>query len=190
MRTTKRWTFVTLAALALVGGSMTAEAVDAKEDSTSLVFGYVDVKDAPASIDWVSLKRSGGRPGYYRLGLTNGVYCYIGVEPGSYQVEKSGGVKGGLIFGNAVEFEYGTRGRDATALRVGTPGVYFMGAHRFVAQDGARFAVGRFEMQAVQSPTEREVLERLIELLESDKDLKAYTREIGFAKRRLAELSQ
>ena len=50
------------------------------------------------------------------------------------------------------------------------------------------FAPDKFEMKPVQSPTEKELLQRLLKELETDKELSAYTRQVGLAKRRLAEL--
>ena len=188
--TTRRRLLAGMAALALVGGCATTEPVDPKDDGTSLVFGYFDGKDAPSSIDWVSIKRYGGAPAYYQAGATNGLFWHIGVEPGSYQVEKFGGLKRVLIFSNTVEYNYGTRGRNETAVRIVTPGIYFMGAHRYVAHDGGLFAEDKFAMQAVKSPTEKELLTRLIAQLEADKELRVYTRQIGLAKKRLAELSR
>jgi hypothetical protein len=190
MTTTRRRLLAGLAAVALVAGCATTEPVDPKDASTSLVFGYFDAKDAPSSVDWVSIKRYGGAPAYYQLGTKDGLFWHVGVEPGSYQVEKFGGVKRVLIFGNTVEYNYGTRGRNETAVRIVAPGVYFMGAHRYVAHDGGLFAADKFEMQAVKSPTEKELLARLIAELEADKELRTYTRQIGLAKKRLAEVSR
>ena len=190
MRTTRRWLLASLAAMALAAGCATNAPIDPKDERTSLVFGYFDAKDAPSSIDWVSIKRYGGEPAYYQLGTEKGLFWHIGVEPGSYQVEKFGGVKRVLIFGNQVEYNYGTRGRNDTAVRILAPGIYFMGSHRYVAHDGGLFGVDKFEMQAVKSPTEKELLARLIAELEADKELRAYTRQIGLAKKRLAELSR
>jgi hypothetical protein len=190
MTTTRRWLMAGLAAMVLVAGCATTEPVDPKDTSASLVFGYFDAKDAPSSIDWVSIKQYGGSAGYYNVGIKDGLFWHVGVEPGSYQVEKFGGVKRVLIFGNEVEYNYGTRGRNETAIRINTPGVYFMGAHRYVPHAGGFFAADKFEMQAAKSPTERELLVRLIAELEADKDLRVYTRQIGLAKKRLAELAR
>jgi|RhiMetdeSRZDD1v2_1073273.scaffolds.fasta_scaffold68902_5 hypothetical protein len=190
MTTSRRWLLASLAAMVLVAGCATHQPVDPNDAGTSLVFGYFDAKDAPSSIDWVSIKRYGGAPAYYQLGTKNGLFWHVAVEPGSYQVEKFGGVKRVLIFGNDVEYNYGTRGRNETAIRIVTPGVYFMGAHRYIAHDGGLFAADKFEMQAVKSPSEKELLTRLVAELEADKELRIYTRQIGLAKKRLAELSR
>jgi hypothetical protein len=190
MSTTRRWLLASLAAMVLVAGCATTEPVDPKDTTSSLVFGYFDSKEAPSSIDWVSIKQYGGTAGYYNVGIKDGLFWHVGVEPGSYQVEKFGGVKRVLIFGNEVEYNYGTRGRNETAIRIATPGVYFMGAHRYVPHAGGFFAADQFEMRAAKSPTERELLVRLIAELEADKELRVYTRQIGLAKKRLAELSR
>src|SRR5687767_10224702 len=118
MTTTRRWLLCGLAAVALVAGCATTESVDPKDTSTSLVFGYFDAKDAPSSVDWVSIKQYGAASGYYNVSTKNGLFWHVGVEPGSYQVEKFGGVKRLLIFGSEVEYNYGTRGRNETAVRV------------------------------------------------------------------------
>lgn len=190
MKPTRRWLLAGIAALALLGGCATTESVDPKDESTSLIYGYFDAKDAPSSIDWVSIKQYGAASGYYTVAAKDGLFLHIGVEPGSYQVEKFGGVKRFLIFGHAVEYNYGTRGRNETAIRVVKPGLYFMGAHRYVAHDGGWFGADKFEMQAVKSPTEKELLTRLIAQVEADKELRVYTRQIEQAKKRLAELSR
>ena len=190
MSTTRRWLLASLAAMVLVAGCATTEPVDPKDTTSSLVFGYFDAKEAPSSIDWVSIKQYGGTAGYYNVGIKDGLFWHVGVEPGSYQVEKFGGVKRVLIFGNEVEYNYGTRGRNETAIRIATPGVYFMGAHRYVPHAGGFFAADQFEMRAAKSPSERELLVRLIAELEADKELRVYTRQIGLAKKRLAELSR
>jgi hypothetical protein len=50
------------------------------------------------------------------------------------------------------------------------------------------FAPDKFEMKPVTTPTEKELLQRLVKELEADKELSGYTRQLGLAKRRLAEL--
>jgi hypothetical protein len=43
-------------------------------------------------------------------------------------------------------------------------------------------------MQPVNAPSEKELLTRLIKILESDKELQGYSRQLALAKRRLAQL--
>jgi len=177
-----------LAAVVLATGCSTSPPVDPKDQNASLVYGYFDMKNAPSSLDWVSIKQYGATSFYYHAGAKDGLFWHIGIDPGSYQVEKFGGLKRLLIFSNEVEYNYGTRGRNETAIRVTKPGLYFMGAYRYVAHDGGLFAPDKFEMQPVTSPTERELLSRILAEMEAKQELRAYTRQIGLVKQRLAEL--
>ena len=190
MGMTRRWMLAGMAAVLLATGCASTTPVDPSNQNTSLVFGYFDMKDAPSSLDWVSIRQYGTSPFYYHAGAKDGLFWHIGVDQGSYQVEKFGGLKRVLIFSSDVEYDYGTRGRNDTAVRVTKPGLYFMGAYRYVAHDGGIFAPDKFEMQPVTSPTERELLSRVLAEMEASEKLRAYTRQIGLVKQRLAELSR
>lgn len=163
---------------------------DPKDDSLSLVFGYVDMGDAPSKLEWVSLKRYGEKePVYYGMAARDGLIFHVGVAPGSYQVEKFGGM-GGIPFLTSKRYEYyfGTRGRNDTAVRIQQAGIYFIGAYKYVNHPGGLFKADKFDMQPAQTPSEKEVLQRLITLLESDGELKMYARQLALAKKRLAGL--
>jgi hypothetical protein len=190
-----RW----LAALALaflLAGCASTEDVDVKDETVSLVFGYFDMKDAPSGLDWVSLKRYGTpddreRAGWsYTLAAKDGLFFHIGIRPGSYQVDRFGG-QGGipLLTRRDFEYDYGSKGRNRTAVRIDRPGIYFLGAHRYVNHAGkGLFAPDKFDMQPSKTPSEKELLQRLIKELEADKELAVYTRQLKLAKQRLGQL--
>jgi hypothetical protein len=190
-----RW-FISLAAALLLAGCASTEDVDVKDETVSLVFGYFDMKDAPSSLEWVSLKRY-GRPDekqksgwVYTLPAKDGLFYHVGIRPGSYQVDRFGG-QGGvpLLTRRPFEYDYGGKGRNRTAVRIERPGIYFLGSHRYVNHAGKGFFdADKFEMQASKQPSEKEVLQQLIRVLESDKDLAAYARQLRLAKQRLAQL--
>ena len=166
--------------------------IDPKDESVSLVFGYFDMDDAPSNLQWVSLKRYGDPdPVWYGMAVRDGLIFHIGIAPGPYQVEKFGGT-GGIPFLSSQRYEYnfGTRGRNDTAVRIQKPGIYFLGAYRFVNHSGGLFRADKFEMKPIQQPSEKELLQRLITVLESDSETKMYTRQIVLAKRRLADLGK
>jgi hypothetical protein len=166
-------------ALLLAACSSTSP-VSSTDESLSLVYGYFDMKDAPTKVQWVGLKQYGGtEAGTYRLGVEDGLFFHVGVEPGSYQVDKFGGSS--FLRGDYV-YNYGGKGRNSTAVRIQKPGVYFLGAHRYVSTKG------KFDMQPAKSPTEKEILQRLIKQLESDRDLAKYSRQLKLARERLAQL--
>jgi hypothetical protein len=185
------WLPTLVMALTLTGCA-SAPPVDTRDETRSLVFGYFDMADAPSKVEWVSLRRyDAQKPGeWYALEVKDGLFFHVGIAPGSYQVEKFGG-KGGIPLLTTRQFEYnfGSKGRNATAVRIREPGLYFLGAHQYVNHAGkGMFAPDKFEMVAVKTPTEKELLARLVKVMESDKELSAYARQLGLAKRRLARL--
>lgn len=189
----KRWWLPLVLAIALAGCASTSEPVDVKDETVSLVFGYFDMKDAPSGLDWVSLKKydSKSKEGeWYRLAAREGLFFHVGVEPGSYQVDKFGGMGGvPLLTRRPFEYDYGGKGRNATAVRIRKPGIYFLGAHRYVNHAGKGFfAADKFEMKPAQAPSEKELLQRLVKELETDKELAGYARQLRLAKQRLSQL--
>ena len=177
--------------LLLVLGGCAGARVDPKDETVSLVFGYFDMKDAPSGLDWVSIKQYGDEPQFYNINAKDGLFMHVGVKPGSYQVEKFGGM-GGIPLLTRREFIYnfGTTGRNGSAIRVQKPTIYFMGAFKYVDHPGGFFKAAKFDMEPTKQPSERELLQRLVKLLESDSDYRDYTRQLDLAKRRLAELSK
>ena len=185
-----RWMAVAAMVVSLAGCASGGGSIDPKDESVSLVYGYFDMKDAPTKADWVWLRKydaAAKEAGGYNMAAKDGVFFHVGVEPGSYQVDRFGG--GGGFFSRPVEYSFGGRGRNGTATRITKPGVYFLGSHRYVNHAGKGFFdPDRFEMQAAKSPTEKEVLQRVVQRLESDPELKDYARQLQLARKRLGEL--
>ena len=185
-----RWIAVTVAVLALAGCGSSGGTIDPKDDSVSLVYGYFDMKEAPTPADWVRLRKydaAAKEAEGYNMAVKDGVFFHVGIEPGSYQVEKFGG--GGGLFSRPVEYSFGGRGRNGTAIRIAKPGVYFVGSHRYVNHAGKGFFdPDRFDMQASGAPSEKEVLQRVVQRLEADPELKDYRRQLQLARKRLGQL--
>jgi hypothetical protein len=187
--TLRFWACLLGVSLTLVGCA-SAPPVDSKDESVSIVFGYFDMADAPSNLQWVSLKRYGEKgPMWYDMAARDGLIFHVGIQSGAYQVEKFGGMGGiPLLTRQRHEYNFGTRGRNETAIRIQKAGIYFLGAYKYVDRPGGLFRADKFEMEPVKTPSEKEVLRRLITVLESDSELKMYTRQIALAKKRLAEL--
>jgi hypothetical protein len=188
----KHLRFMVVLCVAVLVGCAGRGSVSPTDETLSLVFGYFDMKDAPSSLEWVSLKRYGTpddrqkTAGSYTLAVQDGLFFHIGIEPGSYQVDKFGG--SGFLRGDYV-YNFGGKGRNSTAIRIQKPGVYFLGAHRYVNHAGkGLFAPDKFEMVSTKAPSEKELLQRLIKRLENDRELAAYTRQLKLARERLAKL--
>ena len=184
-----RWLMAALLGFALAGCASTGS-VDPKDETLSVVFGYFDMEDAPSGLDWVALRQYGGKDkekDTYSLAAKDGLFFHVGVEPGSYQVDTFGSHGG--FFSNPVRYNYGGKGRNATAVRIAKPGVYFLGAHKYVNHPGkGLFSADKFEMQPASAPSERELLQRLLKRMEGDSELKDYTRQVRMVKQRLGQL--
>ncbi|WP_019139984.1 hypothetical protein [Noviherbaspirillum massiliense] len=179
---------IALVSFIIVLAGCAGPAVDPKDETLSLVYGYVDMTDAPSSLEWVSIKKYGGQAGWYNVPAKDGLFWHIGIEPGAYQVEKFGGRGGSFLTRRDHEYLFGTKGRNETAIRIQTPGVFFMGAYKYVDHAGGFWKQGQFEMKALKAPSEKELLQRLIKELEADDEMREYTRQINLAKKRLATL--
>jgi hypothetical protein len=174
-------------ALAVGGCASDGPPVDPQDESRSIVFGYFDMTDAPSSVEWVSIKRYGDKPVWYQLAVKDGLFFHVGIEPGAYQVDKFG-KNPGFLSNTRYVYNFGTRGRNETARRIDKPGLYFLGAYKYVKHSTGWFEQGKFEMQPVDAPSEKELLTRLVKILESDKELQGYSRQLALAKRRLSQL--
>ena len=183
----------TLVVALTLAGCASAPPIDTKDETRSLVFGYFDMTDAPSKLEWVSLRRydSTEKPGqWYGLAVRDGLFFHVGIAPGSYQVDKFGGMGGiPLLTRKQFEYSFGSKGRNATAVRIREPGLYFLGAHQYVNHAGkGLFDPDKFEMVTIKTPTEKELLARLVKEMETDKELAGYARQLSLARRRLAQL--
>lgn len=161
--------------------------VSPDDETLSLVFGYFDMKDAPTKAQWVGLKAYGGKDvGAYTMPVKDGLFFHVGIEPGSYQVDNFGGSS---FWRGEYVYNFGGKGRNSTAVRIQKPGVYFLGAHSYVKHAGKGFfSADTFDMEPAKTPTEKELLQRVIKALETDRDLAAYTRQLKLARERLSKL--
>jgi hypothetical protein len=186
-----RWLLPAVLAFGLAGCGSTPP-VDTRDETVSLVYGYFDMKDAPSTLEWVSIKKydstvKEGR--WYRFEAKDGLFFHVGMQPGSYQVERFGGMGGILLTRRPFEYSFGGKGRNGTAVRITKPGVYFLGAHEYVNHAGkGLFAADKFEMRQANAPSEKELLQRVIKAIEADPELAVYTRQLHQAKQRLAAL--
>ena len=171
--------------VALLVASCASEPVDPKDPSLSLVYGYIDMADAPSSLGWVRIKLYDGKNEGYSAAVKKGLFFHVGVVPGPYQVERFG--RHTTFFSNTeYTYDFGTRGRNETAIRVDKPGVYFMGAYKYVDIRTGWFEQDKFRMERTQTPSERELLTKLLAILQ-DEDSQ-YTRQIAMVRQRLAQL--
>lgn len=180
-----------LLAIAALGGCASGgDKVDPHDDRLSVVVGYLDMARAPSSLQWVSIKAYGpGTDHFFKARVEKGVFFHVGVDPGSYQIDKFGG-QGGIpmLTSRPFQYDWGTRGRNATAIRIQQPGVYYLGAYEYVPEASGLLEPGRFSMRELSRPSEREVLQRALAVIEGDADLRRYAIQIERLRRRIASL--
>jgi hypothetical protein len=185
----QRRTFIATGPCAIVA-ALTAcastESINPKDTTRSVLYGYIDSKDAPSKIDWVQVKQYGdrdqGQQGYYLINYDRktGVFFHIGIQSGNHQVNK---------FGNdSTHYNWSSQGRNATALRIDKPGVYFVGAFKYIHHDQGLFKNDKFEMQPLRSPTDAEVLAMVLRRMETDSELAPYEHQRTLVRQRLAAL--
>jgi hypothetical protein len=171
-----RWFLLVLLA---AGCASTPDTPQKPEEAVSIVFGFFDMTAAPSDLEWVSLKR--GEGGGYRLSPRDGFFFELGVWPGTYEVDRFGGSSGfPPLTRRPVEYDFRANGRNPTAVRIERPGVYFLGAYEFIAPSG--------EMRRLAVPSEKQLLQRVIRELETDRALRGRTRALQMARARIAEL--
>lgn len=160
---------------------------DPLDPTTSLVFGYIDMEDAPTNISWFTIKKFKPKPQIeYYCAVNDNLFWHIGLPPGSHQATVFGGQKPWPI---STKYQYSfPTGRNQTAVIIEKPGVYFLGAYKYTEiETEGLFTANKLSLKKIESPTEKELLNKLLKVL-NEKDKEVYKRQIQMVKQRLAEI--
>lgn len=175
-----------IAALFLLAACASYDPVDPNDPTRSVVYGYIDMEDAPSSVEWVFIMDYNSDEEGYRTAVEDGIFYHVGIARGPHQVDTFGRYQ--TWWSNtSYTYEFGSGGRNETAVRIERPGAYFMGAYKYVSVDTGWFEQGKFEMKKINRPSEREILATVLERMEADNP--DYIRQIGKVRRRLAQLA-
>jgi hypothetical protein len=166
----------------LLSGCASTPGRDINDPTSSLVFGFVDMSEAPTDVDWVSLKQVGAPAdeGFWSLGVDDGLVYNEYLPVGSYQMAQFGG--SGFMAGD-VRYNFPSYGKNETAVRIAKPGIYFLGSYKYLKVKTGFFEAGKFDFKRVDAPGERELLERILK----QKEIKG-TQWVARINARLAEL--
>lgn len=137
---------------------------DINDPTNSLVFGYIDMDDAPTSISSATMMQvapSTEAP-YWNFWVSKGMFYHPYIPPGSYQLNN---VYGSGFFAGENRYNFPRQGNE-TALRIVKPGIYFLGSFKYKTVKSGFFEQGKFAIEKVGKPTEAELLKRILE--ESD----------------------
>ena len=170
----------------MIGGEEPPPPIDPKDTKRALIFGYIDMDEAPDDLQRLSVERIWPEPyENYECGIEDGLFWHIGVNPGVYQIDTFRAEPG--FFSRSIRrFPFDTGERNLSKRRATKPGVYFLGAYKFKAIKSD--TEGEYKIVRLHSPNEKTLLKRLLDVIESDSDLNDYKHQIRWIKKRLKKL--
>ena len=137
--------------------------INVDNSNNSLVFGYIDMSDAPTKVKgaWLQQLSPPTDSPYWSMGVKKGLFYNTFIQPGTYQVSSFAG--SGFMAG-AHEYHFSRQGRNETAVKIKKPGIYFLGSYKYVkVPKGGMFKKAKFSIERIGEPTEIELLHRILE---------------------------
>ena len=127
-------------------------------ENGSLVFGYIDMEDAPSWYQWIEMKsetQPKKEPRYFWV--KDGMFFRVDVSPDRYRLTEFGGSN---RYTNS-EFRFTLPEQPQFRREINKPGVYFIGSYRYKSNTPL---VGRytFDLLPSKTPSERELLEKIL----------------------------
>lgn len=141
---------------------------DINDPSNSLVFGYVDMSAAPTKVSGAHIMQVApptDKP-YWGTDVRDGLFYTYYLPPGSYKLSS---LHGSSMLRGEHQYNFPRQGGGDTAVRIDKPGIYFLGAYKYQKARTGMFEQAKFGIERVPSPTEAELLQRM---LEQDPELK------------------
>jgi hypothetical protein len=162
---------VLLIALIALTACSTWQKVDDPPESTVMVYGYLDMEDAPTVVDYVHLKQVKPKTDtpYWSTGVDEGYFFSTGLVPGSYQFSTFGGVDcllGNFLCGTPHEYSFPAQ---TDGFRFPKPGLYFLGSYKYKHIDRGMFKADNFDIERIKAPTELDVLKKVRKHYENDR---------------------
>ncbi len=131
---------------------------------SSLVFGYIDMDNSPATkLSAFSLKQvlpKTDKP-YWNMRTYEGVFYLENMTPGSYQFYQFGGPGGFFSSASFYWFNFPTQ---ADGFRISKPDLYYLGSFQY--KKAGSFFNPKFDIEPVESPGEREAIEKILQYSE------------------------
>ena len=121
---------------------------------TSLLFGYMDMTDAPSPIDDFNMKVVPTYDSYYYFEVEKGLFYHAAVPPGTYQLNEFSGTSTYLLFFHNLH-RYSFLNPDAQ-FKIAKPDLYFLGSFKYLKDKDT------FKLTRIQAPTEAELLRLLL----------------------------
>jgi hypothetical protein len=163
------WLVLGLITLGLLAGcASSGPERDINDPANSLVFGYVDMDEAPTGVAsaWITQVAPPSDTPYWGLGVSKGLFYNSYLPPGSYQLSKFGGSG---FFAGQHEYAFPKQG-NKTSLRISKPGIYFLGSYKYKKVKSGMFSQAKFAIEKINKPTEAELLKRILDESDNIKD--------------------
>jgi hypothetical protein len=156
------WLVPALIAFGLVAGcGSSGPQRDINDASNSLVFGHIDMADAPTKISGATILQVApptDKP-YWGAGVNNGLFYNAYLPPGSYQLAS---ITGSSFWRGDYRYNFPRQGSE-TAVRITKPGIYYLGSWRYKGVKTGFFEGGKFDIERVNTPTEAQLLQRILD---------------------------
>jgi len=128
----------------------------------SLVFGYIDMSDAPTKVKgaWLEQISPPTESPYWSMGIEKGLFYNTFIQPGSYQLSS---FSGSSFAKGSYEYNFSRQGQSKARVRIKNPGIYYLGSFKYVrVQKKGMFKRGKFSIERVSEPSEAELLRRIL----------------------------
>lgn len=132
------------------------------QDENALVFGYLDLSDAPGKLNSVVIKlvKPASDKPYYGFNIDDGMFFRTELPTGSYKFTSFGSFKS---FGNTqYTFNLPPQGRGEMDPVVNKGGIHYVGSYKYKKVKTGFFEQGKFDLERVSKPTEKELLIQLL----------------------------
>ncbi len=165
----KKLCLVLFLAVLLTGcGGLGPKLPEMENEKTALIYGYIDMEDAPSYLNWIQYKQyrpETDKPFFY-LRITGSLgsgYVFYREVPakGSYQLTSFGGDKNSF-FRAADIYRYSfPAGKNATAVKTKGSGLYFMGAYKYTEVKTGFFEQDKFDIVKAKV-SKKEILAKIL----------------------------
>jgi hypothetical protein len=141
---------------------------DTSPQKESLVFGYIDMDEAPVSMDWMQFRQVLPKTDDPLLAtaVDDGLFYSSRLRPGAYEVDTFGGH---TFLGNTYyTFQIPRQSVTDFRFKFNKAGVYFLGSFKYKKVDTGFFGPIEFSVERIAKPTERELLQRMLDEAKTD----------------------
>ena len=180
--------FIATVLVSSCASSSNEKITDPKDKNVALIYGYINMNEAKARLSWLNLRRYRPSAKRYPTGIsdgiffqTDGIFFHLGVEPGSYQVERFGSNAHSGHY-----YTFGSSGKNQTAIKIEKPGIYYMGSYKYINEKDRWGEDKKFTVKKTKEPTEKQLLTALLKHVKYHHS--EYTLQIKWIEQRLAKL--